>query len=302
LGKGAVFTVTVKLMRGEGKQESLVKPGINWGNLRILAVDDADYVRDFFQAFAEEAGISCCTASCGTEAEALIESRGPFDIYFVDWKMPGMNGVELSRRITGRTDGPKPVVIMISAAEWNEIEEDARSAGVDKFLSKPLFSSIIADCINQCLGVDNLVAAERPEAETMDTFPGCHILLAEDVEINREIVLTLLEPTGLTIDCAGNGLEAVNLFKADPGVYDLILMDVQMPEMDGYEASRQIRASSASNAKTIPIIAMTANVFREDIERCLVAGMDAHIGKPLDMTDVMAVLRKYLPKEPRNSP
>jgi signal transduction histidine kinase/DNA-binding response OmpR family regulator len=300
--KGAVFTVIVRIMKGKGEQDPLLKPGINWGNLRILAVDDTDYIRDFFRAFAAEAGISCHTASSGAEAEALIESQGPFDIYFVDWKMPGMNGVELSRRITGYADRPKPVVILISAAEWGEIEEEARSAGVDKFLSKPLFPSSIADCINQCLGVDNLVASERPETEATDTFPGCRILLAEDVEINREIVLTLLEPTGLAIDCAGNGVQAVSLFKTDPNAYDMILMDVQMPEMDGYEAARQIRASGAPNAKTIPIIAMTANVFREDIERCLAAGMDAHIGKPLDLADMLAALRKYLPKKRRNSP
>jgi signal transduction histidine kinase/CheY-like chemotaxis protein len=300
--KGAAFTVTVNVMKGEGKHEPLLKPGINWGNLRILAADDADYVRDFFKNFSEEAGISCCTASSGAEAEALIESRGPCDIYFVDWKMPGMNGIELSRRITEYAEGPKPVVIMISAAEWNEIEEEARSAGVDKFLPKPLFPSAIADCINQCLGAGNLAASEGPAPETADTFPGCRILLAEDVEINREIVLTLLEPAKLTIDCAENGVQAVALFKAAPETYDMILLDVQMPEMDGYEAARQIRASGTPNAKTIPIIAMTANVFREDVEKCLAAGMDAHLGKPLDMADMMAVLRKYLPKGRRNSP
>ncbi|MDR2741137.1 MAG: response regulator [Treponema sp.] len=300
--KGAVFTVTVNVMKGKEKQEPLLKPGINWGNLRILVVDDTDYVRDFFQNFAAEAGISCCTASNGAEAEALVESQGSFDICFVDWKMSGMNGIELSRRITEHAAGPKPVVIMISAAEWSEIEEEARSAGVDKFLSKPLFPSAIADCINQCLGLGNLVVAEGPGTETMDTFPGCRILLAEDVEINREIVLTLLEPAELMIDCAENGVQAVELFKAAPDSYDMIFLDVQMPEMDGYEAARQIRASGAANAKTIPIIAMTANVFREDIERCLAAGMDGHLGKPLDMTDILAVLRKYLPKDRRNSP
>jgi CheY-like chemotaxis protein len=294
--KGAVFTVTVNIMKGRGKQEPLLKPGINWSNLRILVVDDAEYIGDFFQSFAEGAGISCRTALCGADAEALIKSEGPFDIYFVDWKMPGMNGVELSRRIIENADGAKPVVIMISAAEWSEIEEEARGAGVDKFLPKPLFPSAIADCINQCLGLDNVVAAEQMEPETMDTFPGRRILLAEDVEINREIVLTLLEPAALTIDCAENGVQAVDLFKSAPDAYDMIFLDVQMPEMDGYEAARQIRASGASNAKTIPIIAMTANVFREDIEKCLASGMDAHIGKPLDLADVLAVLRKYLPK------
>jgi signal transduction histidine kinase/DNA-binding response OmpR family regulator len=293
-GKGAAFIFTVCIKRGERKQEGLLKPGINRNNLRILAVDDTDYIRDFFQSFAEEAGIFCKTASGGDEAKALIESEGPFDIYFVDWKMPGINGVELSRYIVGHTADAKPVVIMISAAEWTEIEKEARAAGVDKFLSKPLFPSTIADYINQCLGVDN-IAAEQQETEITDRFPGRRVLLAEDVKINQEIVITLLEPTGLTIDCADNGLQAVNLFLANPGAYDLIFMDVQMPEMDGFEATRRIREFEASrNAGRVPIIAMTANVFREDIEKCLVAGMDAHLGKPLDMADILVILKKYL--------
>jgi signal transduction histidine kinase/DNA-binding response OmpR family regulator len=299
-GKGATFTFNVSIKRGEGRQEGLLKPGINRKNLRILAVDDTDYIRDFFQSFAEEAGIFCKTASDGAEAEALIESEGPFDIYFVDWKMPGINGIELSRHIVAHTAGAKPVVILISAAEWNEVEKEARAAGVDKFLSKPLFPSTIADYINQCLGVDN-IASEQQETEITDQFPGRRMLLAEDVKINQEIVITLLEPTGLAIDCAENGLQAVNLFQADPDAYDMIFMDVQMPEMDGYEATRQIRVFEASRkAGRIPIIAMTANVFREDIEKCLEAGMDAHLGKPLDMADVLAVLRTYL--YPNNNP
>jgi CheY-like chemotaxis protein len=123
--------------------------------------------------------------------------------------------------------------------------------------------------------------------------------LAEDVEINREIVLTLLEPTGLQIDCAENGVEAVKRFREASGAYDMIFMDVQMPEMDGYEATREIRAIEAElcSASKVPIIAMTANVFREDIEKCLAAGMDGHVGKPLDLADVLAMLRTYLVKQ-----
>jgi CheY-like chemotaxis protein len=120
------------------------------------------------------------------------------------------------------------------------------------------------------------------------------MLLAEDVEINREIVISLLEPTSLIIDCAEHGVQAVKLFTASPEKYDLIFMDVQMPEMDGYEATRLIRASEAPNAKTIPIVAMTANVFREDIEQCLAAGMNAHVGKPLDIDELLAALRACL--------
>jgi CheY-like chemotaxis protein len=120
--------------------------------------------------------------------------------------------------------------------------------------------------------------------------------MAEDVEINREIVLALLEPTLLAIDCAENGAAAVRMFGASPEKYDMIFMDLQMPEMDGYEATRQIRAMELPRAAQIPIIAMTANVFREDVERCLEAGMDGHVGKPLNLDEVLSALRKYLPR------
>ena len=135
--------------------------------------------------------------------------------------------------------------------------------------------------------------------ETFDfeqIFKGNKILLAEDVEINREIIEVLVEPTLLEIDCAVNGSEAVAMFEKSPDAYDLILMDVQMPEMDGYEATRRIRALPNERAKLIPIIAMTANVFREDVERCLAAGMNNHIGKPLDINEFFGALRRYLPK------
>jgi len=136
--------------------------------------------------------------------------------------------------------------------------------------------------------------AEEDVADNKVDFSGFHLLLAEDVEINREIVLTLLEPTNLEIDIAVNGVEAVQLFCNSPGKYDMIFMDVQMPEMDGYEATRQIRLCDALNAKSVPIIALTANVFREEVAKCMEAGMNGHIGKPLDFSEVMRVLNMYL--------
>jgi CheY-like chemotaxis protein len=228
----------------------------------------------------------------------VIERSGSvYDICFVDWKMPEMDGMELTRRIKANARG-KSVVVMISSADLSIIEEEGTRSGVDKFLPKPLFPSTVVDCINQCLGINVNSASAGAEAEdsgeTADDFTGRCLLLAEDVEINREIVFALLEPTNIRIDCAENGVEAVKLFSADPEHYDLILMDVQMPEMDGYEASRQIRALGLPKAATVPIVAMTANVFREDIEKCLAAGMDAHLGKPLDTEEMLTVLRKYL--------
>jgi CheY-like chemotaxis protein len=183
---------------------------------------------------------------------------------------------------------------MVSAAEWNSVAGEAKEAGIDKFLSKPLFPSTIMDVINECLGVHKRQEEEEQAADIKGIFKGRRILLAEDVEINREIVQTLLEPTQLEIDCAENGIAAVRMFTENPDRYDMIFMDVQMPEMDGYEATRHIRSLSAPKAKSVPIVAMTANVFKEDIEKCLDAGMDAHVGKPLDFEEVLDRLHSYL--------
>jgi len=204
-----------------------------------------------------------------------------------------MDGIQLAREIKTRKS-EKPVVIMISAAEWSAVAEEAKKAGVDKFLSKPLFPSTIAEVINECLGVDQKHMEKSQSANIAGIFAGKRILLVEDVEINREIVLTLLEPTKLKIDCAENGAEAVRIFSEAPNKYNMIFMDIQMPVMDGYDATRAIREMDTQEAKTVPIVAMTANVFKEDIERCLEAGMNDHVGKPIDFEEVISRLRKYL--------
>ncbi|GHU79098.1 hypothetical protein FACS1894191_1130 [Clostridia bacterium] len=293
LGKGSTFAFTIKAGKGEKESSSLLGAGVNWKNIRMLVVDDMPDICEYFVDVATRLGVVCDGAGSGEEAIRLIEKNGAYDIYFVDWKMPGMSGTELSRHIK-ESSGGTSLVTMISATEWSFIEDEAKAAGVDKFLAKPLFPSAIADCINECLGAENLIAAEKDGFDEIDSFDGFRIILAEDVEINREIVLALLEPTLLKIDCAGNGAEAVELYSNNPGQYDMIFMDVQMPEMDGYEATSRIRALDIPEAKRIPIVAMTANVFREDIEKCLAVGMNDHVGKPLDFGDVLGKLRKYL--------
>jgi signal transduction histidine kinase/DNA-binding response OmpR family regulator len=301
--RGSSFIFTIQAMEIKGEKQSLLPPGVNWNNVRVLAVDDDPEIRRFFSSLAEQLKIQCHTAADGKSAIDLIKKNGAYDMYFVDWKMPGMNGIELSRWITGGEgssagDDPgaavcHPVVIMISVVERSQLEKEAQGAGVSKFLSKPLFPSNITDCISECLGVER--QSENAESEAItDDFSGRRILLAEDVDINREIVLTILEPTSLEIDCAENGVQALGMFSEDPEKYDMIFMDIQMPQMDGYEATRRIRALDIPEAKTIPIIAMTANVFREDIENALNAGMDDHVGKPLDFEQVLEKLRKYL--------
>ncbi|MDR1024285.1 MAG: response regulator, partial [Treponema sp.] len=255
-GRGSHFSFTVKAEEDKRKRDNAAGRSVDWGNIKVLCVDDDLYIRDYFSELALRLGFRCTTVLSGEDAIAAIEKNGNYDIYFVDWRMMGMDGIETVRRIkelikNGPEDSPRPVVIMISAGEMNSIEYEARSAGVDRFLPKPLFPSTIADCINQCLGTENLVSAADPEISADDAFAGRRILLAEDVEINREIVQALLEPTAVTIDCAENGAETVRLFTASPDAYDMIFMDVQMPEMDGYEATRRIRAFEEDRRKKI---------------------------------------------------
>ncbi|MDR2479318.1 MAG: response regulator [Treponema sp.] len=299
LGKGSAFIFTMQLTAATGEHQSLLNPEVNWNNIRILAVDDDAEIRAFFTSLAEQFAIRCDTAASGEEAMTLIQKNGSYDVYFVDWKMPGMNGIELSKQISGINTGDnsakKSVVIMISVVERALMEKEAEGAGVSKFLSKPLFPSNIADCINECLGIESTDLSPKASTE-VDHFEGFTILLAEDVEINREIVMTILEPTKLAIDHAENGAIALKMFSEAPEKYNMIFMDVQMPEMDGYEATRRIRALGTEAARTIPIVAMTANVFREDIEKSLAAGMNDHVGKPLDFEEVMEKLRRYLKK------
>jgi CheY-like chemotaxis protein len=204
-----------------------------------------------------------------------------------------MNGLELARQIrSGSTH--KPVVLLFSSTDWSAIEDNARDAHVDKFLQKPLFRSDVTDIISACIGAGGTADRVEQGEEEHDDFTGHTILLADDVEINREIVLSLLASTHLRIECAENGVQAVKMFETSPDRYDMIFMDVQMPELDGYGATRAIRALDVPRAQTIPIIAMTANVFREDIEKCLDAGMNGHVGKPLNFDEVFDALRIHL--------
>jgi CheY-like chemotaxis protein len=294
VGKGSTFTFTIQVQRGAQIHEGLLESDISLKNVRVLAVDDDRDILDYFVEMAEGFGLSCCdTALSGEEALGLVVRNGDYHIYFVDWKMPIMDGIQLAAELKKRATS-KSVVIMISAAEWTSIESDAVKAGVDKFLSKPLFPSDIMDVIKECMSIGREQMGEAHN-NIDGIFAGRNVLLVEDVDINREIVQALLEPTQLKIDCAENGAEAVRMFAEAPGKYDIILMDVQMPEMDGYEATRQIRAMKNPAAKIVRIIAMTANVFRDDIERCLEAGMDNHIGKPVDFHEVVEKLRTYMP-------
>jgi CheY-like chemotaxis protein len=185
---------------------------------------------------------------------------------------------------------------MTSATDWNEIVDDARKAGLERFLQKPVFPSMVFNCIGECVSGAPQTAESTPVigASAVNVFARRRVLVAEDVKINQEILSALLEDTGVNLDYAEDGADAVEKFSNDPDGYDIVLMDLQMPNMDGYEATRRIRSSGLRGAREIPIIAMTANVFREDVERCRAAGMDDHLGKPIDMEEVIAKLKKYM--------
>ena len=296
-GKGSTFSFLVYLKLSEKEKGAQPLPGINPEGVRVLVVDDAPDVLEYFKDILQRFGVHCDLALSGELGLQLVEKNGSYNIYFIDWKMPGIDGIELAKLLKERSDGDgasHSIVVMISSADWNTVEPVARKAGVNKFLSKPVFPSMIEDILNDSLGNKT---QQNAAAVIADNFEGYHVLLAEDIEINREIVLTLLEPAHLTIDCAENGAEACRLFSEAPDKYDMIFMDVQMPEMDGYAATRRIREMETQKAKTIPIVAMTANVFREDIEKCLEAGMTDHLGKPLVFEEILRILRKYLRQE-----
>ncbi|GHV91038.1 hypothetical protein AGMMS50268_15410 [Spirochaetia bacterium] len=294
LGKGATFAFTIAARRGTEENPQEFETGRKAADIRILVVDNGREERDYLLEIVRRYGFSC-EATGAEDAAVLLEKNGAYDLCFLDWQTLQMNA-ELLHPVKETHKSSKGLVILISTTEWNAIEEQAKQDGLNTFLFKPLFPSAVVDCINKCFGTGRL-REDAAKEEKPNRFEGRRILLAEDVEINREIVQALLEPTGIQIECAKNGVEAVEMFTKDPAGYEIIFMDVQMPEMDGYEATERIRALDLQRAKEIPIIAMTANVFREDIEHCLAVGMNDHLGKPLNLGEVLSKLNTWLPPE-----
>lgn len=293
LGEGSKFIFTVKVEKGKSEPRHKIHT-INKSNFRILVVDDSAEIRDYFIHIMPELGFPCEVAADGQEALEMISSSTdkPYDIIFVDWLMPGINGVELTKQIRQFGDS-NAIIIMISASEWSDIEQEATKAGISKFLPKPLFPSTILNAINEVMEVTIKDVSSAQQVTHYD-FSAFTVLLAEDVEINREIISSLLENTGISMNFAENGAQALHMFEQAPDKYDMILMDIHMPEMDGYEVTTKIRALPLAEAKRIPIIAMTANVFREDVLRCKQAGMNDHIGKPVDINKLLAKLYLFL--------
>ena len=259
---------------------------LNRGSVRMLVVDDMPHVLLTFSHYAEKLGIPCSTAESAEEALEILQ-REHHDIIFVDWKMPGMDGLALVKRLGSLSDNQN-VVIMISAADWSEVEAEAKSAGVKEFITKPILLPVIENVLEKYCE-----SASCKADENIDDFSMMTILLVDDIQVNREIIILLLEHTGIHVACAENGVEAIEKYSASPEAFDLIFMDVQMPEMDGYEATRRIRALQSKQAREVPIVAMTANVFKEDVERCLACGMNDHVGKPVSPEEIMAKIKQW---------
>jgi len=296
-GVGSIFGFEISLER-VSHQDIAVSAGISPSGVRLLIIESDDEVRGRFVNITENFGMAVDAASDAEEALRSIQvtqdENRAYDLVFIDFDLPEVKDVDFIKRLNNSIKG-EAVVAITTFMEWHQLEKEAFSFNVERFITKPLFPSSILDVINETFGdtvKSDHVHTVLPESEICD-LSGIHIVLAEDIEINREIFLSLLEQTGIAIDIAENGLVAVEKFRDDPDKYDLIVMDIQMPEMDGYQAARAIREMDIPRAKTIPIIAMTANAFKEDIDRCLESGMNDHLAKPIDEKSIISKILHY---------
>lgn len=296
-GVGSEFCVDVKLGLTEESYRRKNFDILKLRDLKTLIVDDDIVTCEHASLIMSDLGLQAeyvtSGASAVLEIEKGIREMKPYDIVLVDLKMPDMDGIQTAKAIR-RLVGSETLVVVMTAYEWKEIEADARRAGVDFFITKPLFRSELVDLFEKIN--DFSEAVYEPEtAKGEIQFAGERILLVEDNELNLEVAASLLEMKGLTIESACNGLQALEKFCSTPvGYYDAVLMDIRMPVMDGLEAARNIRLFDKSDAQTIPIIAMTANAFDEDVEKSHAAGMNAHLAKPIDPEKLFAVLQEFI--------
>ena len=280
-GVGSVFTVIISLRNcvHNGPATRYIKPK----DMHVLIVDDEEIAAEHARLVLEEVGIQTDISLSGEEALEMLELRhvkkSPYNLVLLDWKMPEMDGLEVARQIRKRYDNETTVIILTSF-NWDEIMDEAMHIGVDSFLTKPLFASNVIDEFERIARKNNMsLFKEKRRAE----LKGRRILLAEDIFINAEIMKELLAAKEAIVDHAENGRITVEMFEAsEADYYDAVLMDIRMPEMDGLEAARTIRALDRPDAGRVPIIAMTANAFDEDVQRSLQVGMNAHLSKPVE--------------------
>ena len=293
-GEGTTFTVTVTLMDSGRKGMEQCGHEIAPGEMSVLVVDDDPVACEHARLVLEKAGIACDVVYSGAEALEAVKLRharsNPYNLILVDLKMPDMDGVETAREIR-KIIGQESAIIIITAYRWDDVMEDAIDAGVDGFVAKPLFANAIIEEFSSALHRKNAAAEPKPGTD----LKGRRILLAEDVDINADIIMMVLAMREMTCERVSNGREAVDRFReSKPGFYDAILMDIRMPEMDGLEATGVIRSLDREDAKSVPIIALTANAFDEDVQRSLQAGMNAHLSKPIDNDALFAILEELI--------
>jgi CheY-like chemotaxis protein len=290
--KGTTFTVTITLIdcdRENAKGEDVMDPH----ELCVLVIDDDPIACEHAQLVLGQVGVNCEKAFSGAEglqmAEVRYARREPYNLILVDWRMPDMDGVETTRRIRDAVGDETPVIILTSY-NWDDIEEEARAAGVDTFVAKPLFAGAVLDEFREAFKKKKTELV-RETAE----LKGRRVLLAEDVTVNAEIMMMVLSMREIRADHAENGRIALEMFEEhEEGYYDAILMDMRMPEMDGLEATRRIRAADKSDAKKIPIIALTANAFDEDVQQSMQAGLNAHLSKPVEPETLFKTLEELI--------
>ena len=287
-GKGTTFTIIMDLPVAERQREEMMLEPMD-----MLIVDDDELLLDTAAETLASLGVTADRAGSGLEALRMIKDRHEagrdYRVAILDWKMPDIDGIETIRRIRAEV-GPGTAILLSSAYDWSDIEDMAKEAGANGFIVKPLFRSKLYDKINSILGTE--VKSVDPENDYSD-LQGMNILIAEDNDINWEIISALLGMFGITTERAENGRICVEKMKqAEKGAYSLIFMDIQMPEMNGLEATGNIRKLADPWASSIPIVAMTADAFSENITECMNAGMNGHIAKPIDIKLVIKEIRR----------
>lgn len=292
-GVGTEFTVIVTLKNSE--HDKIKNFYIDTKNMLVLVVDDEEIAAEHARIVLDEAGIKADTCHNGADALHMLEiqhtKQQPYNLVLLDWKMPDMDGVEVAKEIR-KLYSSETTIIILTSFNWDEIMDEALHVGVDSFLAKPLFASNVIGEFEKIARKNNMALFREKQRADLS---GRRILLAEDVLINAEIMKKLLEIKGADIDNAVNGKIALDMFsQSEQGYYDAVLMDVRMPEMDGLEATKAIRALERPDAQIIPIIAMTANAFDEDVQRSLQVGMNAHLSKPVEPERLYQTLEELI--------
>ncbi|WP_300638489.1 response regulator, partial [uncultured Oscillibacter sp.] len=293
-GVGTEFSVDLTFRLCSDEKQPITIPELT--GCRALVVDDDFNTCDSVSCMLQQIGMRAEWTLSGKEAvlrtRQAVMRRDHYSAYIIDWLLPDMNGIEVTRRIRKECGDEVPIIVL-TAYDWADIEDEAKEAGVTAFCGKPLFLSELRDCLLSVVSTE-----EPPEESTTEPIQSLdlgRILLAEDNELNQEIAQAILEEAGFTVEIAENGQIALDMLtRAEPDYYQLILMDVQMPVMNGYEATRAIRALENPALSSIPILAMTANAFEEDKQAALQCGMNSHISKPIDIAKLLETLGNVL--------